>query len=105
MTYAQKKMKALRRMEEVHDSAECRVLSLDQRTATRVWIAGIEDDWPSEWRSLAKLPLNVLKERPLEEGEEEEDETETSDQTLLNQGGEMTVARVVFGYSLLIRSI
>ncbi|OAE31356.1 hypothetical protein AXG93_4510s1320 [Marchantia polymorpha subsp. ruderalis] len=45
--------------------------------AAGVWVAGSEDDWPSKWRLSAKLPSDVLKEKPLEEGEEEEDQTET----------------------------
>lgn len=89
-------------MEEVQDCVECSEatsqpqLPSDQWTTAGVWVVGTEDAWTSECRSLAKLPLDVPKKMPLEEGEEEEDkiETKTMSSTPLDHDGEMTVVKV-----------
>ncbi|OAE27327.1 hypothetical protein AXG93_2817s1320 [Marchantia polymorpha subsp. ruderalis] len=47
-------------------------LRLAKTHARMKWDVGTKDEWPLEWR-----PSDVPKEKPLEEGKEGEDETET----------------------------
>lgn len=77
------------RRKEVLDNAECNEtmsqpqLSSDHWTAVEMHDTETKDEWPLKWRS-----SNVHKEKPLAEGEKEEDKTEmeSSDQHSWSSG-------------------
>lgn len=83
VTYARRKVKARREREELPDNAECSEatsqppLASDQLTSPGVWVAGVENTESLEERPSGKVPSEILRERPLEKGEEEDEETDT----------------------------
>ncbi|OAE33497.1 hypothetical protein AXG93_3822s1550 [Marchantia polymorpha subsp. ruderalis] len=87
--HALSKVNPQSRRKEVLDNAECNEttsqpqLSSDHWTAVEMHDTETKDEWPLKWRS-----SNVHKEKPLAEGEKEEDKTEmeSSDQHSWSSG-------------------